>query len=340
MSAMADGATRRLGPGSAMGLSLALGVAFAFASPAAAQHTGPQACNQEAGSADYGDIRVGTVVALQRHRFVGGDPNWDDRMARYLGRVARVTRLSGVDDRGCPGVRVEVDGGRWFWRVRDLNVGAERAPVTGEARTVASAIPQRCGHSDADADYGPVEVGAVVVLGRHRPVGDDDNWTAQMTAFVGRTARVVELAGTDDVGCPGVHVDADGRQWFWRVRDLSLGGDAGGAVAYQPGLASDHGRPATSDAAGAEADERIPQVCGMTDATAAWGPVSVGTEVVLGRHRPVEGETNWVEDMEAFVGRRARITELIGVDEQGCALVHVDIDDGGWFWRLRDMRLP
>lgn len=329
-----DLAVAALSAVSALGVSV-----FVGAAPAAAQHAGPQACGQEGGSADYGNIRIGTVVALQRHRFVGGDPNWDDRMARYLGRTARVTRLSGVDDQGCPGVRVEADGGRWFWRVRDLNVGAERPTVADTEE--ATRLPQRCSRRDTNADYGPVRVGTVVVLGRHRPVDDDDNWTPQMSAFVGRTARVVELAGTDDVGCPGVHVDADGRQWFWRVRDLSLGDDAGGAVAYQPGLASDHGRPASHEPAVAmEVDERIPQTCGLTDETAAWGPVSVGTEVVIGRHRPVDGETNWVEDMEAYVGRRARVTELVGVDEQGCALVHVDVDDGGWYWRLRDMRLP
>ena len=137
-----------------------------------------------------------------------------------------------------------------------------------------------------------------------------------------------------------MHVDADGRQWFWRVRDLTLGDDAGSAVAYRPGLASDHGRPEGGEAATADVDARIPQECGRTDETAAWGPIDVGSEVVLGRHRPVDGEANWVEDMEAFVGRRARVTERIGVDEQGCALVHVDVDEGGWFWRLRDMRIP
>ncbi|HBQ12637.1 MAG TPA: hypothetical protein DEF51_16315, partial [Myxococcales bacterium] len=76
---------------------------------------------------------------------------------------------------------------------------------------------------------------------------------------------------------------------------------------------------------------------GMTDENADFGPVAVGTEVILGRHRSVAGESNWVEEMEAFVGQTARITTLIGVDEQGCPLVHVDADAGEWFWRLRDM---
>ncbi len=315
---------------------LALALALA-PSAALAQSAGPQACALDAGSADYGEIRVGSVVVPQRHRFVAGDPNWDERMGRFLGRVAHVTRLSGLDERGCPGVRLDVDGGRFFWRVRDLNVGAERP-----RRVLASAredgIPEACGQTDATARYGPVHVGSTVVLGRHRPVGGDDNWTPSMSAYVGRTTRVTELAGTDDRGCPGVVVDADNGEWFWRIRDLRAG-DEGGS--YGRGVASDHGRVAGPDAAPAVAsDERVPQACGLTDETASYDPISVGTEVVLGRHRPVAGDDNWTPEMDPYVGRHARVTELVGVDDQGCLLIRVDVDHGDWFWRLRDVRLP
>lgn len=164
-----------------------------------------------------------------------------------------------------------------------------------------------------------------------------------MTAYVGRTARVTELAGTDERGCPGVHVDADGGEWFWRLRDLSLadGGDEG--TSYPRGMASDHGRvsPAPSaPAPPAEGDRRVPQACGLTDSTARFDPVSVDTEVELGRHRPVDGEANWAEEMDAYVGQRARVTELVGVDRQGCPLIRVDLDGAVWYWRLRDVRLP
>lgn len=321
----------------AMRLLTVVGI-LAFASPAFAQREGPQPCDQEPETADYGSLEPGSIVVPQRHRFVGGDPNWDDRMGRYLGRVARVTMLSGVDEAGCPGVRLNVDGGRWFWRVRDLNVGAAR-PTRPPRQRIRSDVPQQCGRSDATASYGSLRTGTSVVLGRHRPVGGDDNWSPEMSSFVGRTARVVELAGTDEAGCPGVHVDADGRQWFWRVRDLQLAtGDA--AIVYRPGLASDHGRPQAEQVSDATADARIPQMCGMTDENVDWGPLAVGTEVELGRHRPVDGETNWVQEMDPFVGRRAHIATLVGVDEQGCALVHVDIDEGDWYWRARDLRLP
>lgn len=312
--------------------------AIGSAASARAQEEGPQACGQEASSADYGSIRVGTVIVPQRHRFIEGDPNWDERQGRWLGRVARVTRLSGVDDRGCPGVRIDVDGGRWFWRVRDLSVGAEIPHGLAERRAPSS-VPQPCGRSESTADYGPLRVGSAVILGRHRPVGGDDNWTPQMSDHVGHSARIVELAGIDDDGCPGVHVDVDGRQWFWRIRDLTPTDDTGGNIAFRPGMASDHGRPTSGEASAVAADERVPQACGMSDQDAAYGPVSVGTEVVVGRHRAVDGESNWTDEMDPFVGRSARITELVGVDEQGCALVHVDVDSGEWFWRLRDMRL-
>ncbi len=322
---------------SPLAASLLLAALGAWASPALAQREGPQACGQEPETADYGDLEVGSQVAPQRHRFVGGDPNWDDRMARFLGRGARVTRLSGVDEAGCPGVRLDVDGGRWFWRVRDLNVGLGRPRRPPRARSPGLA-PQECGRTDATASYGALRTGAEVVLGRHRPVLGDDNWSPEMSAFVGQTARVVELAGVDEVGCPGVHVDVDGRQWFWRARDLRTA-DGEAPVAYRPGLASDHGRPEVAPRDDATADARIPQQCGMSDESVDFGPLQVGVEVEIGRHRPVDGETNWVGEMDAFVGRAARIAELVGVDEQGCALVHVDIDAGDWYWRARDLRL-
>ena len=316
-------------------LPLALALIVAAPAIAAAQAEGPQPCNQVVEGADYGPLRVGSIVVPQRHRFVGGDPNWDDRMARFLGRPARVTRLSGVDDQGCPGVRVDVDGGRWFWRVRDVNVGAG-PPVGRRHRRAPAPLPQQCGRDEGTLDYGPIRVGSVVVLGRHRPVGDDPAWSEQMTPYVGRAARVVELAGVDDQGCAVVQVDADGRQHRWRIRDLAVAEDGGGS--YRPGLASDHGRPSPGSRRPA-VDARIPQACGQSDDAVDYGPLEEGAEVELGRHRPVDGVTNWAIEMEQLVGGVARVTERVGVDEQGCPLVRVDIDEGEWLWRIRDLRL-
>jgi hypothetical protein len=84
----------------------------------------------------------------------------------------------------------------------------------------------------------------------------------------------------------------------------------------------------------------IPQACGQTEDNADYGPVAVGTSVILGEHREFQGDANWAEDMAAFVGREAVVTRLSGVDPSGCPGVRVDIDNGEWFWRLRDLTLP
>lgn len=304
-------------------------------------------------------LEPGAVVTLQRHRFVGGDDNWDDQMARWVGRAARVTRLSGVDAAGCPGVRVDVDGEQWFWRVRDLGIGTGPQPRPEARAPSAAGIPQQCHQDELRPSYGPVTVGTEIVLGRHRMVDGDDNWADEMQQFVGRRARVVEQSGVDGVGCPGVRVDIDGGQWFWRIRDVRLGSGAGagegtaaaaglGGMVASTGVSSDHGRPASVVAWGSGGGGGLfgsgggaaPQECGLTDATVQWGPIAVGAQVTLGRHRPVNGDDNWSPEMDAFVGRQARVSRLIGVDDQGCPVVHIDADGGQWFWRVRDMTVP
>ena len=79
-----------------------------------------------------------------------------------------------------------------------------------------------------------------------------------------------------------------------------------------------------------------PQACGRGESP-GYGPVRVGTSVILGRHRAVNGETSWDEAMAQYVGRTAIVTGLMGTDGTGCPLVHVDIDGGRWYWRIRDM---
>ena len=55
---------------------------------------------------------------------VNGNTNWSTSMDRYIGKVGIVTRLSGVDCMGCPGVRCSFDGVpcNSFFRVRDLTI--------------------------------------------------------------------------------------------------------------------------------------------------------------------------------------------------------------------------
>ncbi len=63
-----------------------------------------------------------------------------------------------------------------------------------------------------------------------------------------------------------------------------------------------------------------------------------GDTVTLRKHLTWRGTTNWSEDMERFVGRPARITQLAGRDNSGSWLVRVDLDEGVNLWRTRDLR--
>jgi hypothetical protein len=78
----------------------------------------------------------------------------------------------------------------------------------------------------------------------------------------------------------------------------------------------------------------------MTDTTVDYGSIGVGTVVILGRHRPVDGYDNWDAQMDTYVGMQATVTELEGVDGSGCPGVTVDVDGDYYFWRIRDFSLP
>lgn len=306
----------------------------------------PEQCGLTETTATYGELSVGSVVTLQRHRMVRGDDNWDPHMDALLGRAAHVTRLSGVDEQGCPGIRVDLDAGSYFWRVRDVGIGTSLQPLP-PAFEASAAFPQNCHQSVAN--YGAATIGATVVLGRHRPVDGDTNWAEEMQQWVGRSAHVVSYGDLDTEGCPGVRVDIDGQQWFWRVRDLRAAGDASvyetfaaaDPSSYSPslGVTTDHGRPATSVGIGifGSGGAPGPQACGLTDDQVVWDPIALGAQVTLGRHRAVNGDENWDPSMDPYVGMTAHVTQLVGVDEQGCPVAHIDLDGGGFYWRVRDM---
>jgi formylglycine-generating enzyme required for sulfatase activity len=94
----------------------------------------PQACGMKHHSANFGPVQVGTQVKLGSHRPVKGSRFWDEKMMQYVGRTAKVKKLDGVDPQGCPRVKVDVDGGVYWWRVRDLEIvggAAAGAAVAG-----------------------------------------------------------------------------------------------------------------------------------------------------------------------------------------------------------------
>jgi hypothetical protein len=82
-----------------------------------------------------------------------------------------------------------------------------------------------------------------------------------------------------------------------------------------------------------------PLTCFPTRAGPWYGPVAVGSLVILGRHRPMNGNTSWNEDMARYVGKFAHVQRLAAVDEAGCPVVEVDIDQGRFYWRIRDLIL-
>jgi hypothetical protein len=80
-----------------------------------------------------------------------------------------------------------------------------------------------------------------------------------------------------------------------------------------------------------------PQACNASSDASAYLPVRQGSQVLLGRQRPVNGDEGWNAGMTPYVGRQARVTTLAGADGRGCPVVQVDVDQGQYGWRVRDM---
>ena len=81
----------------------------------------------------------------------------------------------------------------------------------------------------------------------------------------------------------------------------------------------------------------LPQAC---DGTPHYGILKVGTKVILGRHKVVNGDDNWNPGMDQYVGKTTKVISKDGVDPEGCTVVSVAIDGGQWAWRVRAMKLP
>jgi len=276
------------------------------ASAASAQYI-PRHCGMT--YPDYGAVTVGSYIVLGRHTPWAGDTWWNASMEGYVGRAARVTALGGLDPVGCPYVRVDVDGGSWGWRIRDASMSA------GGAGGAGATVPSWCGMSAPM--YGPITIGSRVVLGAHDAVNGDTWWADPMWSYVGREATVTQFGGLDPQGCPYVRVDIDGATYGWRIRNVTfLGGVGYGGGGY---------------------GSVIPTYCGMSYPD--YGPVRVGSTVILGAHTEWNGDTWWNDSMWSFVGSTAVVTEFGGLDPAGCPYVRVNVDGGSWGWRIRNMTL-
>jgi hypothetical protein len=129
--------------------------------------------------------------------------------------------------------------------------------------------------------------------------------------------------------------------WLW-------GADDGGAAREAAIAATDlPPEPVTPGAPFTRAS--VPLGCDLDDP--AFGALTVGSAVVLGRHEAWRGTgddasteaivtEDWVGEMDPFVGRSAHVTALVGLDPAGCPVVHVDADDSTWLWRVRDLQPP
>lgn len=109
-------------------------------------------------------------------------------------------------------VQVHWDGGQ----ENDYRYGAAGK---FDVEVIDGFLPQLCNRAE---DYGSVEAGAEVFLGKHRSVGGDESWSPEMDRFAGHVAKVTRFSGIDSTGCAVIRVDLDNGQFAWRVRDLGL----------------------------------------------------------------------------------------------------------------------
>jgi hypothetical protein len=196
----------------------------------------------------YGKFQVGSGVILGRHSTVDGRENWTSAMDAYVGKIAVISQLRGIDRAGCLGALVSVGGIEvpHFFRIRDMRLAdgsatdassgdeavgklwkdtERRGAAAMEGKEWQSRVDKICGRELPG--YGNIRVGSTVVLDRHRAVNGCTNWSDDMDQYVDKTAVVVELRGVDSAGCFGVRVAIDGVEipHFFRVRDMYLARD-------------------------------------------------------------------------------------------------------------------
>ena len=251
-----------------------------------------------------GDTRIvaGARVIVHKHRPVNGNANWSSDMDKYVGKTATVVSHRGCDKAGCAVARISVDG----------------TVVSNYSFRIRDLeyVPPCCGEcgdrgddsSDLDGDSRIVE-GATVIIRKHRPVNGGSNWVSGMDRYVGKEATVVRLSGRDGQQCRMAQLKVDGSvvtQFKFRCRDLEFV-SAGAAL--------------STDLAG---DSRIVP----------------GAKVIIHKHRPVDGKTNWVSTMDRYVGKEATVVSLLGKDQASCEVARVAVDGAtvtNYSFRVRDL---
>ena len=78
---------------------------------------------------------VGTEVILGAHKtypwhrihssYENTQNNWNPEMREFVGKKAKITAIEHYDSSGCLCCRVDVDHGRWVWRVQNMILASE-----------------------------------------------------------------------------------------------------------------------------------------------------------------------------------------------------------------------
>jgi len=93
---------------------------------------------------------------------------------------------------------------------------------------------------------------------------------------------------------------------FWEAQQACVNAKSG----YKYAVCESFGRPI--------------QDVGMTFDNVNYGRVRVGSVVIIHKHRPVAGNTNWSSSMDKYDGKVGFVAALRGQDAQGCAVVNID----------------
>jgi len=244
-------------------------------------------------------IAVGSSVRIHKHRAVDCNANWASGMEPYVGKIAEVVEFTGHDSKGCRMARLSMNGNRLGFVFR-----------VRDLELVDEASHAQASHALSDSLSGDsrIRIGSSVRIHKHRAIDGNTNWASGMEPYVGKEGVISEFTGTDSKGCKMARLSVDGRRvnFVFRVRDLEF---------------LSNSSPALSDSLAG--DDRI----------------CVGSRVIIRKHRPVNGKSNWASAMDKYVDREAIIHSFLGTDAAGCRVAKVVVDGSvlEFSFRVRDM---
>lgn len=103
---------------------------------------------------------------------------------------------------------------------------------------------------------------------------------------------------------------------------------------------------AVSDIIGSEASRLMSETSSGFSSSHAAGPkegekpsgLVAGDKVRIGKHDAVNDEDdNWCPRMDKYIGKIATIKKVLGFDPEGYEVARIDLDEGEYSWRTRNM---